>query len=271
MAQRTRSGRVRRNAGNVNGPGGVLNEEQDVDPLEGHSVDMEQIAGEDPFGLSLQELPPSRPLTPRSGTKAGAFEDVAHRAGRHPHADLGEFTTDPLITPAPVLTRHPQHHLADVFPGGRAAWSCTRVDPLAGDQTTVPAQQRRRSHEEAAPRRSRQHPRQRGQQDPISIAQVRSGHLTTQHRHLVAQRDDLDLLGTVTAHEQDQQLEETAENEVEHRPEHKQQGSLQPGHDRATNPHVKDSRPVFRTPQPDHSELPSMAFSSGLTASTVSR
>jgi hypothetical protein len=46
-----------------------------------------------------------------------------------------------------------------------------------------------------------------------------------QHRHLMPQRGDLDLLGTVTTPEQHQQLEEAAENEVERRAEHKQRGS----------------------------------------------
>jgi hypothetical protein len=41
------------------------------------------------------------------------------------------------------------------------------------------------------------------------------------------QRGDLDLLGTVTTPEQNQQLEE-AKNEVERRPEHKQRGCQQP-------------------------------------------
>jgi hypothetical protein len=50
--------------------------------------------------LGLQELPPRRPVTPRSGIQAGAFEDVAHSAGRHPPADPGEITADPLVTPA---------------------------------------------------------------------------------------------------------------------------------------------------------------------------
>jgi hypothetical protein len=32
-----------------------------------------------------------------SGIQAGAFEDVAYGAGRHPHAGSGEFTADPRI------------------------------------------------------------------------------------------------------------------------------------------------------------------------------
>jgi hypothetical protein len=53
-------GRVRRGAGDVHDPGGVLDEEQHVDPLEQHGVDMEQVAGPDPFGLRFQKLRPGR-------------------------------------------------------------------------------------------------------------------------------------------------------------------------------------------------------------------
>jgi hypothetical protein len=39
------------------------------------------------------------------------------------------------------------------------------------------------------PRPSRQQSRQRGPENPIRIVEVRSGHLTTQHRDLMPQRD----------------------------------------------------------------------------------
>jgi hypothetical protein len=63
----------------------------------------------------------------------------------------------------------------------------------------------------------------------------------------VRKRDDLGLLGTIAAPEQHQELEDTAENEVEHGPEHKQRGCLPPEHARATNPQVKCIGPGFRT------------------------
>jgi hypothetical protein len=39
----------------VDGAGGVLDEEQNVDPFEEHRAGVEQIAAEDPVGLCLQE------------------------------------------------------------------------------------------------------------------------------------------------------------------------------------------------------------------------
>jgi hypothetical protein len=41
---------------------GLLDEEQDVDPLAEHRVDTEQVTGKNPFRLRLQELPPARPV-----------------------------------------------------------------------------------------------------------------------------------------------------------------------------------------------------------------
>jgi hypothetical protein len=118
------------------------------------------------------------------------------------------------------------------------------MSPFAGDQTAVPAQQRRRRHEEAAPRRARQKPRQRGQHDPIRIVEIGPVHLTTQHGDLVPKHDDLEVLGTVTTPEQHQELEDPTQDEVERGPEHKQPGCPQPEHARATNPQVQDISPV---------------------------
>ncbi|MCO6008468.1 hypothetical protein NE236_26175 [Actinoallomurus purpureus] len=51
----------------VHDPGGVLDEEQHVDPLEEDRVDVEQVTRDDPFGLCLQELRPSRASATWSG------------------------------------------------------------------------------------------------------------------------------------------------------------------------------------------------------------
>ena len=58
---------------------------------------------------------------------------------------------------------------------GWAAWTFPPVGPLAGNQIAVPAQQRRRRHEEDAPRPARQQPRERRQQHPVPIAQIGAG------------------------------------------------------------------------------------------------
>jgi hypothetical protein len=82
----------------------VLDEEQHVDPLEERSVDMKQVAGDDPFGLRFQELSPRGAAAPWCWAQAGAFEDVAYGAGRYSDSDSGELAADPLIAPCRVLT-----------------------------------------------------------------------------------------------------------------------------------------------------------------------
>ena len=56
---------------------------------------------------------------------------------------------------------------------------------------------------------------------PVEVWPV---HLTAQHGDLVAQREDLDLLGAVTAPEHDEELEDAAEDEVQQGPDHEQRG-----------------------------------------------
>jgi hypothetical protein len=51
-----RSGRVRGDAEDVDAAGGVLDDEECVQPLQCDGVDMEQVAGQDPARLDSQEL-----------------------------------------------------------------------------------------------------------------------------------------------------------------------------------------------------------------------
>lgn len=100
-----------------------------------------------------------------------------------------------------------------------------RLGPLPGDQVTVPAQQRLRGKEESIPRHARQQPRERDQQDTVPVAQIGPVHLTVQNGDLMPERENLNLLGPMTApdqdQDQDQESEETTEDEAEEGPLHK--------------------------------------------------
>lgn len=161
------------------------------------------------------------------------LEDVAHRAWRHTDTSPSEFAADPLIAPRRVLTGQAQDRITNVLPGEWAARTFPRVGPLAGNQIAVPAQQRRRRHEEDAPRPTRQQPR----------------------------REDLDLLGPLTAPVQDQELKDTAEDQVQDRPEHEQRGCPLREHARAMNLQLNSADPGFalhRQPAASHGALPSL-------------
>jgi hypothetical protein len=58
----------------------------------------------------------------------------------------------------------------------------------------VPPQQRRWSYEERAPRGAAQQPGQGGEQHSVGRLKIRSVNLAAEHRDLVAQHEDLDLL-----------------------------------------------------------------------------
>ena len=47
-------------AEDVDAAGGVLDDEEDVEPVQGDRVEVEQVAGEDAVGLRSQELRPGR-------------------------------------------------------------------------------------------------------------------------------------------------------------------------------------------------------------------
>ena len=53
-----RAGRVRGDPEDVDATGGVLDDEERVQPLQGDGVDMEQVAGQDPVCLGTEELGP---------------------------------------------------------------------------------------------------------------------------------------------------------------------------------------------------------------------
>jgi hypothetical protein len=77
-----------------------------------------------------------------------------------------------------------------------------RVGPRAGDQPPVPAQQRVGLHDKARPARPRQQTADRGEQRPISRLQPGMWDLAAKDGDLVAQDQDLQVLGSVTSNEQ---------------------------------------------------------------------
>jgi hypothetical protein len=85
----------------------------------------------------------------------------------------------------------------------------------------------------------------------------RSGRFTrrAQHGDLMQEREDLDLLGPVTAPEQDQELKDTAEDQVQHRPEHEQRSCPLREQAQAMTPPLNSIDPGFRTPQARHGSL----------------
>jgi hypothetical protein len=83
----------------------------------------------------------------------------------------------------------------------------------------VPAKQRCRRDDERLPVRARQQPTSSGEEDSIGGPQLRPSDLSTQHRELVAEHHDLQLLELVRAKAQRRELQNASKYEVTERPD----------------------------------------------------
>ena len=79
-------GRVGGDPGQVHPAGAALDEHEGVQPSQQHSVDMQEIDGEDPGGLRVQELPPGRACSARRGIDASSTQNLVDGRRRDCHA-----------------------------------------------------------------------------------------------------------------------------------------------------------------------------------------
>jgi hypothetical protein len=202
------TGRVSGGADNLDSAGRQFQEEQDVDPFEEHRVDGEEVAGEDAVGLGGEELFPCRPAASWCRVDAGVVQDLSHCAGRDLVAEADEFTLHAAVSPGRVLGRQVQNEPADLagdrWPPGTPMW----VGPVPGQELPMPAQQRGRGDEERRPPGAGEQSGQRRQQHPVRGPKIRAVDLTTQHRHLMAQYQQFDVLGATVAGELGQHLQD---------------------------------------------------------------
>jgi hypothetical protein len=167
--------------------------------------------------MLAQERAPVPPVALGCRRDPGGSEHVADQGGRDVDPELAQLADDPHVVPTGVLARQSQDQLAHMTVDRRAAGTPVRVRPVVGDQAPMPAQQRLRSHRERPPRATRQHPAERGQEQPVARREPRSPDLPAQDRQLVAQHQDLKLLGALAAPEQHHQLEQTTGKDVDQR------------------------------------------------------
>jgi hypothetical protein len=76
-----------------------LDHEQHVVAAEQHSVDMEEVGGDDALGLGGEELAPSGALTSGSRWETVTAEDVRDARLRHRDTEFLEFADDPEVAP----------------------------------------------------------------------------------------------------------------------------------------------------------------------------
>jgi hypothetical protein len=137
-------------AGEMDATASELDEEQDIEASQRDRLDGEEVNGEHGVGLLAQEHPPREAGTLASRTEPGLAEDIADGRRRNGQAESVDLAGDPLIAPAWVLARKPEHELSDLAANRRPP-NPTRVRPAASNEPAVPATQRRRGHQERTP------------------------------------------------------------------------------------------------------------------------
>src|SRR6266540_1078694 len=154
-------------------------------------------------------------------------QHLAHGSRRNRDPETLELADDPFVSPVRVLPSETKDQLAE---RALEPWSPrppVRVCPPAGDQLAVPAKQCLRLEQEGRPGRPGKRAAQRRQQRAICSCQLRPRGLAAEDRQLMAEDEDLQLLGTTRTPQQPHQREQAPDNEIYERPE--QAASLDDG------------------------------------------
>ena len=135
------------------------------------------------------------------------------------------------MAPGRVLPRHPDDQRLDRSAGGRPSWPAPAgVVPLTGDEATVPAQNRGRGdREDLRPPTAAHQPGQRRKPEPVGVIPPQAAaELAAQHLVLVAQHEQLDVLGQVRPDQHRQQAEQAPHQAVGERQQHAAMLSARP-------------------------------------------
>jgi len=193
---------------------------------QGDRLEVEQVAGHDAFGLGFEELLPGRTRPAGRGVQSRGLQDRPDCRGSDLVAETGEFTLYPAVAPSGVVQRRSLRQGPRAGRYRRPTRPTARAGgPSSCDQAPVPAQERPRRPD---PPCRRQPQRQRRDHRAVRPAQPRASHLPLQHRELMAQQQDLDLLGYVRTSQQNQPANHTVSDQVPQVQTHAQR-SCQPG------------------------------------------
>jgi hypothetical protein len=175
---------------------------------------VKQVAGHDPRSLLAQERRPGRTGPSRCRVEPVATERGADHGRGGPHAKPEQLTLDPLVAPGGVLPGQADDQLLHLWVQGRSSCLAVRVGPRAGHQPPVPVQQRLRLDQEARPSGPGQDAAGCGEQGAVGGLELRTWGLAALNGELLAQDQDLQVLGGVTASKQREQLDGASQREV---------------------------------------------------------
>ena len=210
------AGGVGGDAEDVYAAGGVLDDEERVEPVQGDGVEVEQVAGEDRVRLGLQELA-SRMV--RLAAARGRFRRCAgsSRRWRRRSGSRGRRVRRGCVGIPRWGSRWPG---AGSGRAGRRGWLVGRVGSAgwsSGGRSSWRCQRRMVAGVTSSPRRrgpgsSRA---EGGDQGAVGPAHPRAWRAPSEHGELVAQDQDLDVLGGVGSGAQHDPAQELGEHQVD--------------------------------------------------------
>jgi hypothetical protein len=171
----------------------------------------------------------------------GGAQDPADRRGADTVAELEQLALDPEVPPARVLPRHPHHEggedVVDRWPSGPVG-----IGPSSADEAAMPAQDRVGGDQAIATQCSGQALDEGGEHGSVHPVQARSWVGATEDGDLVAQHEELVVLGGGRAAHQQDQREHLAKDQVQQPQQHME---IMPTR---RSPLVSDPRPDFWHP-----------------------
>jgi hypothetical protein len=96
-------------AEDVHAAGGVLDDKERIEPVQGDGVEVEQVAGDDCVRLCSHELGPRWSGSPRRWVDSGAVQDGPHGGGADLVAEAGELAVDAAVAPRRILGGEADH------------------------------------------------------------------------------------------------------------------------------------------------------------------
>src|SRR5450759_2052888 len=202
-----------------------FDDEQHVVAPQEDRVDVEEVRGHNALGLGGEELGPGWALSPGCRWETVAAQHGRDARLRHADAELLQLADDAEITPPGVLPSQAADQLHGLFGKTRTTWSAVRVGPALLDQRAVPAQDRLWADEERSPVFSRNKTGQEGDEGPVGPSEAGTGDLPVQHSQLVAEYEDLSVLGRGIHPMDANDLNDASEETVEKGQGHDQQAS----------------------------------------------
>ena len=207
--------RVRGDPEDMDEAGAGFDDEEAVQAPEGPAVHVEEVDSEHRGGLRVQELAPGRVGEPL-GCR-GIFRALRTRRmvdAPTPMTELQKLALDALVPPGGLLGGEPLDHRGDLGTDRRPARP-VRIGPLPGDEAAVPPEHGAGCDQPVPPQSWGQEPAQRGEDRAVGPVQPGPRISATQDGDLMAQHEQLDILGGRRSAQQDKPAAKPDEDQIQ--------------------------------------------------------